>query len=78
MGYYIKAKQFIVKPELKKQICDTVRENFERKIAARIVRYITNDKPLTFSRWLKYFEYEVLDDILIEVEDEENIKDLGI
>ena len=75
---YVKAKKYIIKPSMKKDICKTVRENFESRMAARLVRYITTDKAMTFSRWLKYFDYEVLEDILIEENNVETIEDLGI
>ena len=72
---YIKAKQYLIKPSIKGEICVTIRDNFDSRTAARLIRYITTDKPLTFSRWLKYFDYNLLEDILVEVVDNE---DLGI
>ena len=48
---YVKAKKYLIKPEVRKDICKSVRENFDSKMAARIVRYITTNKALTFSRW---------------------------
>ena len=67
---YVKAKKYLIKP--------SVRKNFDSKLAARVVRYITTDKALTFSRWLKYFDYDLLEDILVEEDNVETIEDLGI
>lgn len=75
---YVKAKKYIIKPSVKGEICKSVRENFENRMAARIVRYITTNKALTFSRWLKYFDYDLLEDILVEEDNVEIIEDLGI
>lgn len=75
---YVKAKKYVIKPSVKKDICKSVRENFDSRMAARIVRYITTDKALTFSRWLKYFDYDLLEDILVEENCVEIIEDLGI
>lgn len=75
---YVKAKKYIIRPSVKKDICKSVRENFDSRMAARIVRYITTDKALTFSRWLKYFDYDLLEDILVEENNVEIIEDLGI
>lgn len=75
---YVKAKKYLIKPEVRKDICKSVRGNFDSKMSARIVRYITTNKALTFSRWLKYFDYDLLEDILIEEDNVEIIKDLGI
>ena len=75
---YVKAKKYLIKPEVRKDICKSVRENFDSRMATRIVRYITTNKALTFSRWLKYFDYDLLEDILIEEDNVEIIKDLGI
>lgn len=63
---YIRAKKYVIKPDVRKDICKTVRENFDSRLASRIVRYITTDKSMTFSRWLKYFDYDLLEDILVE------------
>lgn len=75
---YVKAKKYLIKSSVKKDICKSVRENFDTRMAARIVRYITTDKALTFSRWLKYFDYELLEDILVEENNIENYENLGI
>lgn len=75
---YTKAKKYIIKPSVRSEICKSVREKMDSRLAARIVRYITTNKALTFSRWLKYFDYDVLEDILIEENSIEIIEDLGI
>lgn len=75
---YVKVKKYLIKPSVRKEICKSVRENFDSKISTRIVRYITTNKALTFSRWLKYFDYDLLEDILIEEDNVEIIKNLGI
>ena len=75
---YVKAKRYLIKPSLRSEICKKVRENFDSKIAVRVVRYITTNKALTFSRWLKYFDYDLLEDILVEEDNVEVLKDLGI
>lgn len=75
---YVKAKKYVIKPSVRSDICKSVRENFDSRMAARIVRYITTNKALTFSRWLKYFDYDLLEDILIEEDNIEIIEDLGI
>lgn len=75
---YTKAKRYLIKPSLRNEICKTVRENLDSRMASRIVRYITTNKALTFSRWLKYFDYDLLEDILVEENNIEIIKDLGI
>ena len=70
---YVKAKKYIIKPEFKKDICNSVRENFDCQASTRLIRYILNDKPLTFTRWLYYFEYELLENILEEAKEENNL-----
>lgn len=75
---YVKAKKYLIKPSVRNEICKSVRKNFDSKLAARVVRYITTDKALTFSRWLKYFDYDLLEDILVEEDNVETIEDLGI
>ena len=75
---YVKAKKYLIKPNLRSEICKTVRENLDSKKAARIVRYITTNKSLTFSRWLNYFDYDLLEDILVEEDNVEVMKNLGI
>lgn len=75
---YVKAKKYLIKPSVRKDICKSVRENFDSKISTRIVRYITTNKALTFSRWLKYFDYDLLEEILVDENNVEIIEDLGI
>lgn len=75
---YVKVKKYLIKPSVRKDICKSVRENFDSKISARIVRYITTNKALTFSRWLKYFDYDLLEEILVDENNVEIIEDLGI
>lgn len=75
---YVKAKKYLIKPSVRKEICKSVRENFDSKMSARIVRYITTNKALTFSRWLKYFDYDLLEEILVDENNVEIIEDLGI
>ncbi len=75
---YVKAKRYIIKPSVRSNICKSVRENFDSRIATKLINYITTNKSMTFSRWLKYFDYDLLEDILIEEDNIEIIEDLGI
>jgi hypothetical protein len=64
-SFYIKAKQYKVKEDKISDALKYVGENHTGYKADTAIKYILGGKLLTFKRWLYYFDYDFLSNILI-------------
>ena len=78
--YYNKSKKYIIRPSCRKDVIDFINNNFKGSKYSQANKRVIENHPMTFKRWMYYFDFELLDNILMEedcveiVEDE----DLGI
>ena len=80
---YVKSKLYRIKPEKKREVLELIEENIKGSKYFTAVNRVLNDKVMCWKRWMYYFDFEILEDILEEVKDEdisekEKIEDLGI
>lgn len=78
MGTYIKSKKYLIRPSKKPEVIEYIKENFKgTKYQTALSRVLAN-KTMTWKRWMYYFDYNYLEEILmeedcIEIETEENL-----
>ncbi len=91
---YIKSKKYVIRPSKKSMVYKIIAsDEFDKKKKRAALDNFLKDIPLTFKRWLHYFDYDILDEVLMEEgcveieqtieepkneEIEEEINDLGI
>lgn len=77
--------KYIIRPSKRQELLKSVSNSYEGVNRSRIKNIIIENKPKSYIRWNKWFDLEVLDDILMEedceevsVEDAQKYKNLGI
>lgn len=78
MGTYVKSKKYLIRPSKKLEVIEYIKENFKgTKYQTALSRVLAN-KTMSWKRWMYYFDYNYLEEILmeedcIEIETEENL-----
>ena len=77
--------KYIIRPSKRQELIRYVNNTYEGVNRSRTKSIIIENKPKSYIRWSKWFDLEVLDDILMEedceevpVEDAQKYKNLGI
>ena len=80
MGIYVKSKKYKIRPSKKKEVVMFIKDNFKGTKYQTALSRILQDKAMSWKRWMYYFDYNYLEDILME-EDSVELEieeDLGI
>lgn len=79
MANYVKAKKYIIRPSKKEEVIDYIKNNFTNTKYQTALSRVIENKSMSWKRWMYYFDYNYLEDILMG-EDciEINEDDLGI
>lgn len=75
--YYVKAKRYMIRPSKKKEVIEFIENNFKGTKYQTAMSRVVDNKVMTWKRWMYYFDYNYLEDILME-EDCVEVEDLGI
>lgn len=79
MSYYVKSKKYMIRPSKKKEVINFIKENFKNTKYQTIMSRVLQDKAMTWKRWMYYFDYNYLEEILMEEDSVElEIEDMGI
>ena len=60
------AKKYTIRPSKKGKVCDYIKKNFDGYKKRDALDNLLSDKALTFRRWLYYYDYDFLDEVLME------------
>jgi len=80
MGQYVKSKRYMIRPSKKKEVIEFIEDNFKGSKYQTALSRVVDDKIMTWKRWMYYFDYNYLEEILME-EDSVELEleeDLGI
>lgn len=75
--YYVKAKRYMIRPSKKSEVINFIEDNFKGTKYQTAMSRVVDNKVMTWKRWMYYFDYNYLEEILME-EDSVEIDDLGI
>jgi len=80
---YIKAKKYVIRPSKKDIVLELIEKTFRGSKYQTAISRVLNDKAMTWKRWMYYFDYNLLEDILmeedcVEVTDFTETEDIGI
>lgn len=81
MGNYIKSKNYIIRPSKRAEVVKYIEENFKDSKYQQALSHILNNKAMSWKRWMYYFDFNFLEEILMEedcVEIDEPVDNLGI
>lgn len=77
------AKKYVIRPSKRGKVHDYIKKNFDGFKKQNALDNLINNKALTFKRWLNYYDFDLLDDVLMEEgfeekEIDEDNEDYGI
>lgn len=79
MGQYVKSKNYMIRPSKKKEVIEFIENNFKGSKYQTALSRVLEDKVMTWKRWMYYFDYSYLEEILMEEDSVElEIEDIGI
>ena len=79
MGQYVKSKNYMIRPSKKKEVVEFIENNFKGSKYQTALSRVLQDKSMTWKRWMYYFDYNYLEEILMEEYSVElEIEDIGI
>ncbi len=73
--FYTKAKKYVIRPSCKKKVIEYIEKNFQGSKRAGAFRKVIDNIPTTYKRWLYYFDFEILEEILMEEGYEEIVEE---
>lgn len=78
--YYNKAKKYVIRPSCRKEVLGFIEENFKGSKYEQAFKRVLENHAMTFKRWMYYFDFDFLDDKLMEEDCVEIVEkdDLGI
>ncbi len=76
MGYYVKSKGYRIREDKKQEVIGLIEKTFRGSKYDTALDRVLKSKVMTWKRWMYYFDYNYLSDILEEVE--ENKEDTKI
>lgn len=79
MGQYVKSKNYMIRPSKKKEVIQYIEDNFKGSKYQTALSRVLADKAMSWKRWMYYFDFDYLEDILMEEDNVElEIENLGI
>lgn len=66
MGTYVKSKKYKIRPSKKKEVIEYIQNNFKGTKYQTAMSRVLSDKVMTWKRWMYYFDYNYLEEILME------------
>lgn len=74
---YVKSKKYRIRSDKKSEVVGLIEDNLKGSKYSSAMNRVLENKAMCWKRWMYYFDYNYLEEILEEVEDEE-VEDLGI
>lgn len=77
MSNYVKAKKYVIRPSKREEVLSYIKENFKGTKYQTALSRLLENKSMSWKRWMYYFDFNFLEDILMEEDcievEEENL-----
>lgn len=78
MSYYVHAKKYVIRPSKKEEVLAYINEHLRGSKWQTATARVIQNKAMVWRRWMYYFDFTFLEDVLMEEDCVEITEDLGL